>query len=71
MRKKDGEKKNEEDEKKVKFQGAGQTLRGGTKRKGAETPDVETKGKGKEPEKKDGTGGQTLGKGRTLRDTPR
>lgn len=71
VRKKNGEKEDEEDEKKVKFQGAGQTLRGGTKRKGAETPDVETKGKGKDPEKKDSTGGQTLGKGRTLRDTPR
>jgi ubiquitin fusion degradation protein 1 len=64
---KTGEKK-VEDESKPKFSGQGQTLRGGTKRKGA---DGEDKGKGKEPERNDAPeGGQKLG-GRTLRDTPR
>jgi ubiquitin fusion degradation protein 1 len=64
--------KKEVDESKPKFQGQGNTLRGGTKRKG---PDIsaadEAKDKGKEGEK-NGTQatGQRLG-GRTLRDTPR
>lgn len=59
------------DETQPKFQGAGQTLRGGTKRKGdGVNSDTEGKGNAKEPEKKDATaGGQKLGGGRTLRDT--
>ncbi|KAK0508423.1 hypothetical protein JMJ35_009507 [Cladonia borealis] len=62
---KTGEKKVEDDETKPKFQGQGQTLRGGTKRKGADGE-----------EKKDSApaasgGGQKLSGGRTLRDTPK
>lgn len=61
---KSGEKKAGVDESKPKFQGQGQTLRGGTKRKGADTV--------KEVEKKESDeGGHKLGGGRTLRDTPR
>lgn len=61
---KSGEKKAGVDESKPKFQGQGQTLRGGTKRKGTETV--------KEVEKKEpDEGRRTLGGGRTLRDTPR
>ncbi len=60
---KSGEQKVEDDTK-PKFQGSGQTLRGGTKRKGAD--DEDGKEKAKEVEKKDGSGG-----GRTLRDTPK
>ncbi|KAI9869677.1 MAG: ubiquitin fusion degradation protein [Pleopsidium flavum] len=58
------------DETQPKFQGAGQTLRGGTKRKGDGVgSDAEGKAKAKEPEKKDATaGGQKLEGGRTLRD---
>ena len=65
--KKSSEKK-EVDETKPKFRGAGNTLRGGTKRKGADTNlgGVEVKSKGKEVEKD----GASLG-GRTLRNTPR
>lgn len=63
-----GEKKVEEDDTKPKFTGQGQTLRGGTKRKGADPTEE------KKEEKKDATsapdGGQRLG-GRTLRDTPK
>ncbi|MCJ1244225.1 ubiquitin fusion degradation protein [Trapelia coarctata] len=70
--KKSGEAK-EVDEIKPKFQGQGNTLRGGTKRKGADNPEkeVETKDKGKSADKSGADpGGQRLG-GRTLRDTPR
>ena len=70
---KSGEQKDKAgDESKPKFQGQGQTLRGGSKRKGGEPDVVEKTEKGKEAEKKeDGAGGgQKLG-GRTLRDTPR
>ena len=66
---KSGEQKDKaEDENKPKFQGQGQTLRGGLKRKGGE-PDIVKPDKGKDVEKKDpaGGGGQKLG-GRTLRD---
>ena len=61
-----------EDESKPTFQGQGQTLRGGVKRKGGEPDVVQKIDKGKEAEKKEsGTGGgQKLG-GRTLRDTPK
>lgn len=66
---KSGEKKVEEDDTKPKFTGQGQTLRGGTKRKGADPTE------GEKEEKKDATpapdGGQRLGGGRTLRDTPK
>ena len=65
---KSGEQKIEDDAA-PKFLGQGQTLRGGTKRKGEDGE--KDKGKGKEPEKKEPAGGgHTLG-GRTLRDTPR
>lgn len=72
--KKTGEEK-EVDDTKPKFQGQGQTLRSGTKRKGA---DAETEGTTKETDKNaekqgpsDLSGGSRLGGGRTLRDTPR
>lgn len=72
VRKSDDQKatKKENDDTKPKFQGAGQTLRGGTKRKGAagdgDGGGGEAKEKGKEvPGKKD------VGAGRTLRDTPK
>ena len=68
LRNKSGEQKVEDDTK-PKFQGAGQTLRGGTKRKGADSEDK--KAKDKETETKDAGGGPKLGGGRTLRDTPR
>lgn len=68
---KSGEQKNveEDDETKPKFQGAGQTLRGGTKRKGGDGDGdgEESKEKAKEGEKKDGSAGG----GRTLRDAPK
>ena len=70
--KKSGEQK-EVDETKPKFQGQGNTLRGGLKRKGADIPekDSEPKDKDKGVEKAGADpGGQRLG-GRTLRDTPR
>ena len=60
---KTGEQK-EVDESQPRFQGQGQTLRGGTKRKGDAEADTASKTKGKDNEKKD-TGG------RTLRDTAR
>jgi ubiquitin fusion degradation protein 1 len=73
--KKTGEKpaESEGDETKPKFQGAGQTLRSGLKRKGdGVESDAEDKGKGKEEEKNAEKGsGQRLGGGRTLRDAPR
>ena len=63
--------KAEVDESKPKFQGQGQTLRSGTKRKGGDAAggDSEAKSKGKDVEKKEPD--KTLGSGRTLRDTPR
>jgi len=61
-----------DDDTKPKFQGSGQTLRGGTKRKGADGDEAERKEKAKEPEKKAASdSGQKLGGGRTLRDTPK
>ena len=70
--KKTGEQK-EIDDTKPKFQGQGQTLRGGTKRKGADSDaPSENKDKSKDPEKKaSDSSEQRLGGGRTLRDTPR
>lgn len=70
--KKTGEQK-ELDDTKPKFQGQGQTLRGGTKRKGADgDAPSEIKDKGKDAEKKSSdSSSQRLGGGRTLRDTPR
>ena len=66
VRKTGEEKEKTEDEEKMRFQGQGQTLRGGVKRRGAvEGEKVEEKGKGKE---KDEGSGTRLG-GRTLRDT--
>lgn len=70
VRKTGEQKEKVEDESKPKFQGQGQTLRGGLKRKGGEPDVVEKTEKGKEADKKDPSagGGQKLG-GRTLRDT--
>ena len=72
VRKTGEQKEKVEDETKPKFQGQGQTLRGGLKRKGGEPDVVEKKEKGREVEKKDpgAGGGQKLG-GRTLRDVPK
>ena len=70
--KKSGEKK-QIDESVPKFQGQGQTLRGGTKRKGGDTSvaDVDSKEKEKETTKSaPGKSGERLGGGRTLRDLP-
>ena len=69
---KTGEQK-QADETQPKFQGAGQTLRGGTKRKGdGGGSDAEAKEKTRDSEKKEGAGsGQKLGVGRTLRHTQR
>ena len=66
---KKSEEKKEVDENKPRFQGQGQTLRGGTRRKGQDpsTSEGGSKPVGKDVAKKDlGAGG-----GRTLRDTPR
>lgn len=73
--KKTGEQK-QVDDTKPKFQGQGQTLRSGTKRKGGNTESGdEGKGKGKEENKEDkieGDGnGQKREGGRTLKDTPK
>ena len=68
--KKSGEKR-ELDETAPKFQGQGQTLRGGIKKKGGDggPPETERKGSGKEAEKDASAGnGQRLGAGRTLRE---
>ena len=62
---KSGEQPIAEDENKPRFQGAGQTLRGGTKRKGGDGE----KANEKEVEKKDAA--PKPSGGRTLRDTPR
>ncbi|KAI4103128.1 MAG: hypothetical protein L6R37_004014 [Teloschistes peruensis] len=61
----EGEDKENAGAEKPHFQGQGQSLRGGVKRKGNE-PEAKTKEKEKEKE-----GGQKLGGGRTLRDTPK
>ncbi len=66
---KSGEQRVEDETKKPKFLGSGQTLRGGTKRKGADGEDGKEKEKAKETEKKDTTAGG--GGGRTLRDIPK
>ncbi|KAI4245355.1 MAG: hypothetical protein LQ352_006582 [Teloschistes flavicans] len=64
-------KKGEEEDKenvgseKPRFQGQGQSLRGGVKRKGNDGESAKAKEKDKEE------GGQKLGGGRTLRDTPK
>ena len=70
--KKKGEENKENEDTKPHFQGQGQTLRGGTKRKGADAS-AEGKDKGKSREAGDKTPGtgQTLGGGRTLRDIPK
>ena len=66
VKKKDGEQQ-EVDESKPKFPGSGQTLRGGTKRKGGDTEDR----KEKEADKSKGDAKPPENGGRTLRDTPR
>ena len=63
--KKGGENKENEEDTKPHFQGQGQTLRGGVKKRGAEA-DVDTKGKGKGKDTESSKTG-----GRTLRETPR
>ncbi|KAL9011377.1 MAG: hypothetical protein Q9180_009199, partial [Flavoplaca navasiana] len=69
---KKGEENKENEDTKPHFQGQGQTLRGGTKRKGADG-EGETKetGKGKEVDDTAKGSGQKLGGGRTLRDIPK
>lgn len=63
---KSGEQKEEEDVSKPRFQGQGQTLRSGVKRRGQlEGEKTEEKGKGKE---KESGSGARLGGGRSLRD---
>ncbi|MCJ1315837.1 Ubiquitin recognition factor in ER-associated degradation protein 1 [Xylographa vitiligo] len=69
--KKTGEEK-EVDETKPKFQGQGNTLRGGTKRKGGDpSTDVDAKGKAKELTNNGPVPGEQRAGGRTLRDIPR
>ena len=68
VKKKGEENKENEDDSKPHFQGQGQSLRGGTKRKGN---DSETEAKGKSKDEKSGGSGQSSGGGRTLRDTPK
>ncbi|KAL9027028.1 MAG: hypothetical protein Q9196_004393 [Gyalolechia fulgens] len=63
--KKDGENNENEVDTKPHFQGQGQTLRGGTKKRSADA-DTEGKGKGKSKDAEDRKSG-----GRTLRDIPR
>lgn len=71
VRKKDEENKENEDTK-PHFQGQGQTLRGGTKKRAADgDAEAKSKGKGKDTEDKNASSGQKLGGGRTLRDTPK
>ncbi|KAL8921975.1 MAG: hypothetical protein Q9208_005429 [Pyrenodesmia sp. 3 TL-2023] len=68
VKKKGEQNKENEEDTKPHFQGQGQTLRGGTKKRPADSDsEVKSKDKGKAPE---GTG-QKPGGGRTLRDTPR
>lgn len=68
--KKSGEKK-EPDESKPNFPGQGQTLRGGTKRKGGDNEDLVTEAKDMDSDKKAADSAQWLGNGRTLRNTPK
>ncbi|KAI4274388.1 MAG: hypothetical protein LQ337_003987 [Flavoplaca oasis] len=70
--KKKGEENKENEDTKPHFQGQGQTLRGGTKRKGVDG-DGATKetGKGKEVDDKAKGSEKNLGGGRTLRDSPK
>ncbi|KAL8826563.1 MAG: hypothetical protein Q9170_007352 [Blastenia crenularia] len=71
VKKREENKENEEDTK-PHFQGQGQTLRGGTKKRGADAnAEVKGKGKSKDAEGSKADDGQKLGGGRTLRDTPR
>ena len=58
-----------EDQTKPKFQGQGQTLRGGLKRKGADTEEKKDEKKDPAPAGIDGI--KKLGGGRTLRDAPK
>ncbi|KAL8754633.1 MAG: hypothetical protein Q9184_005045 [Pyrenodesmia sp. 2 TL-2023] len=68
VKKKGEENKENEEDMKPHFQGQGQTLRGGTKKRPADSDsEVKSKDKGKAPE----STGQKPGGGRTLRDTPR
>ena len=61
----------EVDESKPTFQGQGNTLRGGTKRKGGDEDNEKGKGKAKEDDRSGAGEGVTKGAGRTLRDAPR
>ncbi|KAL8920973.1 MAG: hypothetical protein Q9172_004260 [Xanthocarpia lactea] len=70
--KKKGEENKENEDTKPHFQGQGQTLRGGTKRKGADTTgEGKDKGRSREAEDKTTGTGQKLAGGRTLRDIPK
>lgn len=66
---KKSEEKKEPDESQPKFPGQGQTLRGGTKRKGGDNTNQGTKTKNKDGDKKVPDSAQWSGDGRTLRDT--
>jgi ubiquitin fusion degradation protein 1 len=68
--KKSGAKK-DLDESQPTFQGQGQTLRSGTKRKGGENVDPTTNAKDKESDKNTADSVQWHGHGRTLRNTPK
>ena len=65
---KTGEGKQEGVDTKPMFQGQGQTLRGGVKRKGDVAEEAKAKGKGKEGEKAKEDEGKKLSGGRTLKD---
>ena len=64
---KENEENKENEDAKPHFQGQGNTLRGGVKRKGADNGNI----KAKEEDKKEAGNVPKLGGGRTLRDTPR
>lgn len=71
-KKKGGEEDKENEDAKPRFQGQGQTLRGGAKKRpSAGDGEPGGKGKGKDVEDKNASDGQRPGGGRTLRDTPK
>ena len=70
VRKAGDKKPEQEDQEKKRFEGQGQTLRGGVKRKDADSAAGEKEVKDEKKEEKKKKEGQTLG-GRTLRDVPR
>ncbi|KAI4139935.1 MAG: hypothetical protein LQ341_004026 [Variospora aurantia] len=71
-KKKGGEEDKENEDAKPRFQGQGQTLRGGAKKRPtAGDGEPGGKGKGKDVEDKNASDGQKPSGGRTLRDTPK